>query len=149
MRDSGGGSDEGGGGGGKLLVCIKNSAVITELPKGHAELQSIFSIGRLRRKMNTSVNYQPRNPDGFACFHKACIVQSETRCVLNPFFFPFGLLPVKEKKKNVQDCRTVRRLSTLFLFYRIQRFKVVFVFIMKIVIIILIIIIYYYHYYYY
>ena len=43
MRDSGGGSDEGGGGGGKLLVGIKNSAVITELPKGHAELQSIFS----------------------------------------------------------------------------------------------------------
>ena len=34
---------KGEGGGGKLLVCIKNSAVITELPKGHAELQSIFS----------------------------------------------------------------------------------------------------------
>lgn len=48
MRDSGGGSDdgEGGGGGGgvgKLLVGVKNSAVITGLPKGHAELQSIFS----------------------------------------------------------------------------------------------------------
>ena len=63
------------------------------------------------------------------------------------FFFPFGVLPVK-KEKNVQDCRTVRRLSTLFLFYPIQRFKVVFVFIMKIVIIVMIIIIYYYHYYY-
>ena len=52
--------------------------------------------------MNTSVNYQPRNPDGFACFHKACIVQSETRCVLNLFFFPFGFPPVKKKKTNKQ-----------------------------------------------
>ena len=44
MRDSGGGSDDGGGGGrGKLLVGITNSAVITGLPKGHAELQSIYS----------------------------------------------------------------------------------------------------------
>ena len=47
MRDSGGGSDDGGGGGrgaagGKLLVGITNSAVITGLPKGHAELQSIY-----------------------------------------------------------------------------------------------------------
>ena len=30
------------GGGGKLLVGITNSAVITGLPKGHAELQSIY-----------------------------------------------------------------------------------------------------------
>ena len=32
-----------GAGGGKLLVGIKNSAVITGLPKGHPVLQSIFS----------------------------------------------------------------------------------------------------------
>ena len=30
------------GGGGKLLVGIKNSAVIAGLPEGHAELQSSF-----------------------------------------------------------------------------------------------------------
>ena len=42
MGDSGGGSDDGGGGGGKLLVGIKNSAVIAGLPEGHAELQSSF-----------------------------------------------------------------------------------------------------------
>ena len=79
-----------GGGGGKLLAGIKNSAVITGLPKGHAELQSIYVV--------SVVNYKPRNPEGFACFHKACIVQSETRCVLN-LFFPFGVLPVKKKKR--------------------------------------------------
>ena len=86
------GVGEGGGGVGKLLVGIKNSAVITGLPKGHLSYK-VSSLGRLRRKMNTLVNYQPRNPEGFACFHKACIVQSETRCVLNLFFSPLAFLP--------------------------------------------------------
>ena len=74
---------DGGGGGGKMLAGIKNTTLITGMPKGHAELQSIYVV--------SVVNYKPRNPEGFACFHKACIVQSETRCVLIFFFFfPLG-----------------------------------------------------------
>ena len=42
------------GGGGKMLVGIKNFAVINGLPKGHAELQSTFCRSS-PSKMNTSV----------------------------------------------------------------------------------------------
>ena len=45
---------EGGGGGGrrKLLVGITNSTVITGLPKGHAELQSIYCRSSLSLIIN-------------------------------------------------------------------------------------------------